>query len=227
MRKLFLIFFLFVVPLTTYAQDSLLNFYADPSWGEYPFKPGDGLMISTMPDTSSILNGIYPIDDRGFVELPIIGKVQVSKLTVPQLVSFLKKHYESYLRFPNVYVKPLVRVSLLGGFTRPGLYYVDINSSLWDLVYLAGGTLTEDGIYEMHWQRGEDDKAGDLTRFFENGVSLKKMGFQSGDILWTPSPTRRTFWDTVRDVMPILTFATTIWAIYNTYQRDVLILRSR
>ncbi len=229
MHKAFLFFLIliFSLNLKLTAQDSLLSFYQDPSWKEHPFKPGDAVLISTLPDSNSILDGIYAIDDRGFAELPIIGKVQVSKLTVPDFVAFLKKHYESYLRFPNIYVKPLVRVSLLGGFRRPGLYYVDINSSLWNLIHLAGGTLTEDGIYEMHWQRGEDERSGNLTKFFENGISLKRMGFKSGDIFWTPSPTRRTFWDKVRDVMPILTFATTIWAIYNTYQRDLILLRTR
>ncbi|EHO41906.1 polysaccharide export protein [Caldithrix abyssi DSM 13497] len=224
-----LTFFIFFMGMSSlsHAQDTQLNFFTDPEWEKYPFKPGDGLMISTLPDTTSFINGVYPIDDRGFAELPMIGKVNVSKMTVHQLVAFLRKNYESYLRFPNIYVKPLARVSLLGGFTRPGLYYVDVNSSLWDLIYMAGGTLTEDGIYEMHWQRNEKERSGDLTGFFESGISLKKMGFKSGDIFWTPSPTRRTFWDKVRDVMPILTFATTVWAIYNTYQRDILILRSR
>ncbi len=212
---------------TSYSQTAQPGFMLDPEWGTYPFKAGDAFLVSTLPDTNSIINGVYPIDDRGYAELPIVGKVQVSKMTVPQLVEFLRKNYESFLRFPNIYVKPLVRVSLLGGFRRPGLYYVDVNSSLWELVHLAGGTLTEDGVYDMRWQRNEKERSKDLTRFFEEGVSLKKMGFQSGDIFWTPSPTRKTFWDHVRDVMPILTFATTIWAIYNTYQRDLILLRTR
>ncbi|NOX87861.1 MAG: hypothetical protein GXO77_02465 [Calditrichaeota bacterium] len=209
------------------AQDSVATPLSDPDWSEFPFTPGDGLLISTFPDTTSFLNGTFAIDDRGYVELPIVGKVRVSKMTVEDLIFFLKTNYESYLRFPNIYVKPLVRVSLLGGFVRPGLYYVDINSSLWDVIYLAGGTLMEDGIYNLRWERREKEQSSNLVSFFERGISLKRMGFKSGDILWTPSPTRKNFWDKVRDVMPILTFATTIWAIYNTYQRDILILRRR
>ncbi len=201
--------------------------HPDPDWAEFPFTPGDGLLISTLPDTTSFLNGVFAIDDRGYAELPIVGKVRVSKMTVQDLLDFLKKNYENYLRFPNFYVKPVVRISLLGGFVRPGLYYVDINSSLWDVVHLAGGTLTEDGIKELRWQHGKEETSKDIVRLYERGVSLKRMGFTSGDIFWTPSPTRPTFWDHVRDVLPILSFATTIWAIYNTYQRDLIILRAR
>ncbi len=222
-----IIFALLIVFSMAQAQNEVPMPNMDPDWPQYPFTPGDGLLISTLPDTNSFLNGTYAIDDRGYVELPIIGKVQVSKMTIKQFIQFLRKNYESYLRFPNIYVKPLVRVSLLGGFVRPGLYYVDINSSLWDVINMAGGTLSEDGIYDMKWERNHKEKTDKLVKYFESGISLKKMGFKSGDILWTPSPTRRRFWDKVRDVMPILTFATTVWAIYNTYQRDVLILRGR
>ena len=210
-----------------FGQDSPITPSNDPDWSDFPFTPGDGLYISTFPDTASFLNGTFSIDDRGYAELPIVGKIKVTTMTINDLIEFLKANYESYLKFPNFYVKPVVRISLLGGFVRPGLYYVDINSSLWDVVHTAGGTLTEDGVYQMKWQRDKKNMTSHFVEFYEKGISLKRIGFKSGDILWTPSPTRRTFWDSVRDVMPILTFATTIWAIYNTYQRDIILLRTR
>ncbi len=190
----------------------------------YPFKPGDGIQISTFPD-STFLSRVFPIDDRGYAEFPIVGEIDVSKMTEQELVDFIKSTYTNYLRHPNVRVKPVVRISMLGGFMRPGLYYVDINSSLWEAVHLAGGTLLEDGIYEMRWERNHDDVVDDTAPVFERGISLRELGFKSGDQIWTPSPAARTFWDTIRDVMPILTFSTTLWAIYNTYQRDAILLR--
>lgn len=199
----------------------------DTDWVEFPFRPGDGLFINVFPDSGSFLNGTFSIDDRGFVELPILGKVNIAKMKREDLIAFLQDNYKSYLRFPNIYVKPLARVSVLGGFVRPGLYYIDINNSIWDVVHLAGGTILEDGIYDMKWERSHEEKTDDLIPFFEQGMSLKRMGFRSGDQFWTPSPTRRTIWDTVRDVLPILTFTTTIWMLYNTYQRDTVLLQRR
>ncbi len=225
-----LIFLLFLIfggsPFGLLAQETPFP-NTDPDWPTHPFTPGDGVFISTFPDTSSFLNGTFAIDDRGYVELPMAGKVKISTMTIDEFVNFLKKNFESYTKYPNFYVKPVVRVSLLGGFVRPGLYYVDVHSSLWDVIHLAGGTLTEDGIYEMEWQRNKKNMSSHLVEIYEKGISLKNMGFKSGDIFWTPSPTRRRFWDTVRDVMPILTFATSIWAMYTTYQRDVILLRAR
>ncbi len=231
LRILIIVLTLFAVQVAT-AQSTqntskYENLMGDPDMAEYPFKPGYGLMVSTLPDTTNLLMGIYAIDDRGYAEFPIIGKVKVSEMKRPQLIEFLKTQFRNYLRYPNIYVKPMVRVSLLGGFMRPGLYYVDIHNSLWQVVQRAGGTLRENGIYKMKWERRHDEQVDDLTPYFEKGVSLKEMGFNSGDQIWTPSPDRRTFWDTVGDVMPILTFATTIWAMYNTYQRDVVLLRGR
>ncbi len=193
--------------------------------GKNIFKPGDGVYVNTFPDTNSFLNRVFPIDDRGYAEFPIVGKVNVSQMTTQEVVDFIKKTYQQYLFYPNVYVKPVVRISLLGGFARPGLYYVDLNSSLWDAVYQAGGTIREDGIYEMQWEREGDEKTSDITPIFERGVSLRAMGFRSGDQIWTPSPDARTFFDTIRDILPLLSFTTTIWVLYNTYQRDTILFR--
>lgn len=190
----------------------------------YPFKPSDGVLVDVFPDTNSFLNKVFAIDDNGFSEFPIVGKVQVSNMTKIELSNFIKETYKIYLKFPNVYVKPVVRISLLGGFSKPGLYYVDVNSSLWDVVFEAGGTVTEDGIYEMQWDRNNEIESDDIAPLFEKGISLRAMGFKSGDQIWTPSPDARTIWDTITDVMPILTFTTTVFVLYNTYQRDSILL---
>ena len=189
----------------------------------FPFKAGDGVMISTFPDTTSFIHGIYAIDDQGNIELPIIGKLKITSMSTEDLKKYVQTNFRSYLRSSSgVYVKPLVRISLLGGFQRPGLYYVDYNTSLWEAIRMVGGPLLEEGIYDMHWQRDGDEKGDDLTRLFEKGVSLKKMGFQSGDQIWTPSPDARTFWTTVGEIMPLLTFMTTLAYLYMTYRRDMI-----
>ena len=193
------------------------------STGKLPFKAGDGVLISTFPDTTSFIHGIYAIDDQGYIELPITGKIKITSMSIDDLKKYIQTNFRSYLRSSSgVYVKPLVRISLLGGFQRPGLYYVDYNSSLWEAIRLVGGPVNEEGIYKMHWQRDGEEKGDDLTSLFEKGISLKKMGFKSGDQIWTPSPDARTFWTTLSDIMPLLTFMTTLAYLYLTYQRDMI-----
>ena len=194
-----------------------------------PFKPGDGLFIGTLPDTMSFFNRVISIDDMGFAEFPIIGRVEITKMSTAELTEFVKKNFQQYLRTPNVYVKPMLRASILGGVANPGLYYFDYHQSLWDVVRLAGGTTLEDGIKEMVWERDRDEVVDDLIPYFEKGISLRNMGFKSGDQLWTPTP-GETFWDQFRtDVIPIITFATSMIMLYLTYQQQqaVLILSTR
>lgn len=209
----FSVLFLIVSPILILAQES------------NPFKPSDGILIDVFPDTDSFLNGVFAIDDRGYVELPLVGKIDVSKMSKTAFTLYIKNTFKTYLRYPNVYVKPVVRISLLGGFTKPGLYYVDLNSSLWEAVLLAGGTQKPAGIYEMRWERDHDEEVDDITPLFESGVSLRSMGFKSGDQIWTPSPGDRTVWDTIGDIIPLLTFSVAIFSLYSTYQRDSVFLR--
>ena len=223
---------IFIVSLilvtTSFAKINLnsfsLNLTQSQSSETYPFKPSDGVFVNTFPDTNSFLNRVFPIDDRGLAEFPIVGKINVSKMTEKQLIDFIKQTFKNYLRYPNVYVKPMARISMLGGFQRPGLYYVDLNNSLWDAVFETGGPSLEDGVSEMHWQRNEEDRTAEISKLFESGISLRAMGFKSGDQVWTPSPAARTVWDTIADVMPILTFATSVFLMYNTYRTQTVLL---
>ena len=193
-----------------------------------PFTPGDAIRISTFPDTTSFLhNKTFPIDDQGFADFPIVNKINVSKMTTEQIVAFLKDTYKSYLRSPNISVKPVVRISLLGGFTRPGLYYVDLDNSLWEVIRLSGGPILEEGLDEMKWERSGDEQKGDLTQYFETGISLRRMGFRSGDQILTPSSDESTFWDTVDRFMQFITLATTITFTYLTYQQTVWMMEYR
>lgn len=188
------------------------------------FRPGDGVYINTYPDTSSFLNGVFPIDGSGNIELPVSGKVNLTGMSVKGFTDYLKSTFAPYLRSTNIYVKPVIRISLLGGFVRPGFYYVDSDATLWEIIRRAGGTLREDGVEKMVWQRGDDEKSDHLAPILMKGLSLKQIGFRSGDLIWTPSPDARTFWDVVRDVMPIVSLATTMVVTYYTIRQQELLL---
>jgi len=188
-----------------------------------PFVPGDAIMISAFPDTSSFLNQVYPIDDKGCIELPIYGKVKISNMIESELIEFLKTKYRDYLRFPYLQVKPLIRVSILGGIPKPGFYYFDPNRSLWDLLYLAGGTIDEDGLKQMRWERDRKVIKKDLIPYLQQGNSLKSIGFRSGDQIWVRTPGKPGFWAKVRDYIPFFTLLTTSFTLYYTYQRTTLL----
>jgi protein involved in polysaccharide export with SLBB domain len=191
------------------------------------FHAGDAIMISTFPDTLSFLKGVHRIDDDGLVDLPIIGRISVTDKTEKQLVDTLVNAYVNYLRYPILQVRPLIRVSLLGGFYRPGLYWVPPTSSLWDVVSIAGGPVRDDGIKKIRWERSKVLVKKDVVEDFQSGKSLQKIGFVSGDQLWATALPHQHFWETMRtDIIPILSISvslvyTSIMSIqmYNLYKQ--------
>ena len=186
-------------------------------------KPGEAIRIYAFPDTGSFVNGFYPIDGKGRIYLPIIGKMDVMNMTEKAFLDTLKAQYINYLRYPNVQIRHNIRISLLGGFQRPGLYYIDPDYSIWDAVYLAGGTTREDGLKRMQWERDREAVTKDVIPYFQSGQSLRSIGFQSGDQLWTPVEPKRGWWEVVvKDVMlsqvfPIVTTSASLYISYLMY----------
>ena len=189
-----------------------------------PYVPGDAIFISTYPDTSSFLNGIFPIDDQGYIEFPIGDRIYITKMNEENFIKYLKDNYQNYMLSPNLFVKPMIRAAVVGGFVTPGFYYVDNKMSLWDLIKLAGGPNNEEAIKDINWERNGEKVIDDVTPFLEHGVSLKSMGFQSGDLVWAPSPDAEDAWDFVlTKILPIAAFSVTLYLVWMTYQTNILI----
>jgi len=180
--------------------------------------PGNALEIIVFPDSTSFLNNIYPIDDQGNILLPILGKVNIMKKSYSELTNFLVNSYSQYLKYPFIQVKPLIRISILGGVQRPGMYYIDPTFSLWHLIRISGGPLEEDGLKKMRWERDRKTVRKDLIPLLESGQSLLSVGFKSGDQIWVPSPTRPSLLTKINRVLPLITFGVTAFTIYLYFQ---------
>lgn len=182
------------------------------------FVPGDAVYISNFPDTTSFLNNVFPIDDRGYIDLPIYGRAKITGMSENELVNFLRTNFKDYLRFSELQVRPLIRVSVLGGVALPGLYFVDPNRSLWDVFHLAGGTLDEDGLQDSKWKRDGKDVEDNLIPILQKGVSLRSIGFRSGDQVWVKSPDRPGFFEKFQNATSLVTLGTSVFTIYLTYE---------
>jgi len=189
--------------------------------------PGEAIRIYAFPDTTSFINGFYPVDGKGCIYLPIIGKMKVTEMTEKFFLDSIKSQYINYLRYPNLQVRRLIRVSLLGGFQKPGLFYIDPDNSLWDAVFQTGGTTREDGLKRMKWERDRKIVAQDIIPYYQSGQPLSSIGFHSGDQLWTPIEQKNDWWKIlVKDVLlsqifPIVTTSASLYVsymMYKTYQ---------
>lgn len=74
---------------------------------------------------SGIYLNSYTVNDSGYVEFPLIGKIMVNNLTVEQIREKIQENVNEYLKNTVVIVKLAnFRVSMLGEFYRPGKYVV-------------------------------------------------------------------------------------------------------
>jgi polysaccharide export outer membrane protein len=82
----------------------------------------------------------YLVDQEGYIIYPVLGKLKVVGYTRTQLIDFLKKELEAYVKNPDIKVSILnFKVTVLGEVRRPGVY--DFNTqrvTLPDVIAKAG-----------------------------------------------------------------------------------------
>jgi len=102
-------------------------------------RPGDRIELQFRRDRE--LSGTIGVSDRGEAMFPKLGAIRVSDLTIAQLQDSLLRAYATYLRYPELEVGVLRRVTVNGEVKLPNVYWVDITSSVRDAIARAGGTL--------------------------------------------------------------------------------------
>ncbi len=223
-RDLSIIFYIIsflLLAQESFAEDGLSRYSSvglNQGEGFSAIRPGDAIQILVYPDTSSFLHNVFRVDGEGNIFLPIVGKVRVTDMSEQEFIQFIKDNFSNYLKGPNLQVKHLIGVSLLGGFIRPGLYYVDQNLTLWQLLQMAGGTVHENGLKTMKWERNKKVINDDLVPYFQSGRSLQNLGMKSGDQIWTKTPGQPDIWQkSTQIVLPFVSVAVSVYTLYLTY----------
>lgn len=188
-----------------------------------PFLAGDAIQITVYPDTTSFPSGIYPVDGDGYIDLPVIGYLKVTNMSSDNLYDTLKTTFAELLRYPYIKIRPLTRITFMGGFRRPGDYWIDPHYSLWQAMQMAGSTIRSDGLVKLRWQRDKEAVSKDLVTDFQSGKSLYQLGFRSGDQIYVTSKPERNRWEVFRtEILPVLTITMTTLltaaSIYQTYR---------
>ena len=102
------------------------------------------------------------IGPRGYLSIPLVGRVAASGKTVEQLEAVLRERLGTYIRDPRVSVGVVEfrsrPVSVLGAVNRPGVHQVEGSKTLIEMLSLAGGVSREAGP----WVK--------ITRRIENGA---------------------------------------------------------
>jgi polysaccharide export outer membrane protein len=107
---------------------------------EMAFAPGDKVRITVFGEEK--LSGEYPVDNSGFLSMPLIGSIRAAGLTKPQLEETLAKQLRSkYLRNPRVTVESVNfrPFYVLGEVQRPGEYQYRSGLNVLSAIAIAGG----------------------------------------------------------------------------------------
>ncbi len=190
------------------------------------FYPGDAVQIYYVDIYKSSergalnISGEYTIDSRGYIVLPLIGPVKVVGHNRYTLAEELAEKYKPFAEKPYIAITPLMRVAVMGPFYRPGAYRISPESSLWQLIEMAGGPRENIDLTSISVVRNDEVVIEDLLASFEKGYSLEDIGVKSGDQI--VATVRRNFglnqlFDYLRFGMSILSLYVLIlrWESYN------------
>lgn len=132
----------------------------------YKIQPNDILNVkvqSIQPDVAQLFNitgnqGIYsgdpsilyltgyPVDEKGNINLPTVGKLKVEGLTLDQAQELVQQQVNRYVRDANVLVKLLsFKITVLGEVRTPGRFFIyNAQATVLEALGMAGD-LTEFG----------------------------------------------------------------------------------
>lgn len=156
---------------------------------QYPIGVRDTLAIEVFDEKG--LSGSFVVDDEGTVDLPLLGRVHVTGMTLTELDDLLTRMLgREYLVNPQVTIritsfgsKP---VQVLGGVSKPGTYYLSGPTTLLDVITLAGGVKDTTAI-EARVQR-PSEQTDPIVVNLEGlvGYGRGNLSLRAGDVVYVP-----------------------------------------
>ena len=178
------------------AENQSINYVNDRSIN-YKLQPGDNLYIrfvNTIDERSTVLlNGgeasrtlssdasiylqSYTIDEEGFIEMPLVGKIELQNLTVDEAKDRLQAELNQYINQTTIIVKlSNFNLTVLGEVSRPGMYKVyQSQINLFEAISMAGNM--------TNFAKNEEVRT---IRPTDNGSEIITVDMGSADILASP-----------------------------------------
>jgi protein involved in polysaccharide export with SLBB domain len=123
-----------------------------PDRADVVVRPGDRVRLKVWREPD--LSGEFVVDEDGIVVLPKLGPLEIKHLSTDSLKALLVARYSASLRNPAVEVTVLRRINVLGAVRNPGLYHVDLTTTVADVLALAGGVSSEGNQDRIELVRG-------------------------------------------------------------------------
>lgn len=140
------------------------------------FKRNAGnIQANVQPETLKLQG--YLVDEQGFIEFPVLGKVNAVGLTTSDLANELKEKVSVYVKNPSVYVRLAnYKITLLGEVKSPGTYTVlEERIDILQAIGLAGDLTINADRRNVKLLRRTDNKIEDIS-----------LNLIEGDLLGSP-----------------------------------------
>ncbi len=115
---------------------------------------------SNQVNEPSIYLTAYLVSDSGYVNLPMIGKLYLSGLSIMEATFLIEKELKTYYKYVSVDVKQMsFRVSILGEIKSPGVYnFYNERVNIIQALSRAGGFTDVSNRKKVKIIRNEDGK---------------------------------------------------------------------
>jgi polysaccharide export outer membrane protein len=172
---------------------SLLSDSAAPSASDAPIGPRDFIEVKVFQDPT--LNTKMTVTDDGRINMPLIGKIDVSGLTPNEVETRIKKLLEAgYLAKADVSVTVLEAgskpISVIGAVTRPGRIGITGNITLIQAITQAGGLANGYGrtLYVLRTAANglTEQIAIDIDDLMVNGNPDLNLPLRANDVINVP-----------------------------------------
>ena len=187
------------VPQVTRPNKDIYQLIASSKKMEYHIAQGDilGIVLVGYPDMAVAGTNGYPVDQQGFVQFPLVGRVKASGLSVPQFTASLQSKLQRYLKYSDPQVKIINyrgnKFFIDGEVRQPGEFAIeDAPVSLYSAISKAGGvTETGDSNSIVLSRKGRNYNVG-LQMLRQIGASGNQIYIQDGDSIHLNSQSRNT-----------------------------------
>ena len=166
---------------------------------QYRISEGDilNIIISGYTDVAAGVSGDsgHSVDQQGYIQFPLIGRIRAAGLSVPQFTQKLQTQLERYLKFPDPQVSIVEyrgnRFFIDGEVAKPGEYPIaDAPVSLYSALSVAGGASTTGDSNSIVLNRNGRNYNLGLQELREIGASGNQIYIQDGDSIHVNSQAR-------------------------------------
>ena len=180
------------------AAENISKEYVNERTLDYKLQPGDNLYIrflntidqnsassltgdystrAYMSSESGIYLQSYTLDEEGFIELPLIGKIELKNLTIDQAKEKMQTEINKFVNQTTLIVKlSNFNLTVLGEVAKPGMYKVyQSQINLFEAIALAGNM--------TNFAQKDNVK---IVRQTENGSEIILVDMGQADILSSP-----------------------------------------